>query len=85
MINLSNSMMLSADKFMRVERVVSFSKDKRSIDDTEDSVCRITCKQCPKAYIGESGRKLSIRVSEHKKDVESTTASSLERRKSPLS
>ena len=36
-----------------------------------DSIYRIPCQQCPKAYIGESGRRLGVRVKEHQKDVNS--------------
>ena len=30
------------------------------------------CKSCPKQYIGETGRKLEIRIQEHKKDIRHT-------------
>ena len=44
-------------------------KDKRPLEDTTDAVYRIPCKQCPKAYVGESGRRLGTRLKEHQRDV----------------
>ena len=48
-------------------------KDKRPLMDTVEAVYKIPCKQCPKSYIGETGRKLSVRVKEHKEDVEKSS------------
>ena len=45
-------------------------KDQRPLKDTVDSVYKIPCKQCPKAYVGESSRKLSVRLKEHISDVD---------------
>ena len=44
-------------------------KDQRPLNDTVDSVYKIPCKQCPKAYVGESSRKLGVRLKEHMSDV----------------
>ena len=44
-------------------------KDKRPLMDTVEAVYKIPCKQCPKAYVGETGRKLGVRIKEHKEDV----------------
>ena len=37
--------------------------------DTVEVVYQVSCKQCPKTYIGETGRKLGIRIKEHRDDV----------------
>ena len=44
-------------------------KDKRPIGGNAEVIYRIPCKQCPGAYVGESGRRLDVRVKEHRKDV----------------
>ena len=44
-------------------------KDKRPLTETTNSVYRIPCKSCPKAYVGESSRKLQARLAEHKNSV----------------
>ena len=44
-------------------------KDKRSHMDTAGVLYRISCKQCPRNYIGETGRRLGVRIKEHQDDV----------------
>ena len=45
-------------------------KDKRPLSDNTGEVYNIACKQCPGRYIGETGRKLGVRVKEHQVEVE---------------
>ena len=44
-------------------------KDKRSKEDTSGVVYSIPCKDCHLSYVGETGRKLGIRLSEHERDL----------------
>ena len=46
-------------------------KDNSNISkmETQGVVYKIKCTTCEKSYIGETGRKLKIRVNEHKNDV----------------
>ena len=49
-------------------------KDKRPLEDSIGVIYNIPCHQCPKAYIGETGRKLGVRIKEHKDDAEKASA-----------
>jgi hypothetical protein len=46
-------------------------KDKRLMEETAEVVYQVPCKNCDKIHIGETGRKLGTRISEHKKDCTS--------------
>ena len=46
-------------------------KDKRTPHNTAGVVYQIPCKDCPKVYTGETGRRFSVREKEHSKDVDS--------------
>ena len=50
-------------------------KDKRDIKENAGILYNIPCKQCPRSYIGETGRRLGIRMKEHRDDVENFTES----------
>jgi hypothetical protein len=45
-------------------------KDKRNAMDNTGVVYKIPCSNCNKVYVGETGRKLSTRLSEHKHEVD---------------
>ena len=45
-------------------------KDKRPITDNAGVIYKIPCQQCPKSYIGETGRCFGIRLKEHKDEVD---------------
>ena len=45
-------------------------KDKRNTMDTTGVVFKVPCASCNVVYVGETGRKLSTRISEHQKDFE---------------
>ena len=48
---------------------LSSSLDKNSPAPIEAGVYKIPCKVCPKIYVGETGRTLPERISEHKGDI----------------
>ena len=50
-------------------------KDKREKGETSEVVYEIPCKNCDKSYIGETKRRLDVRISEHKKETEEQTSS----------
>ena len=45
-------------------------KDRREKEEKAEVVYKIACKNCEKTYVGETGRKLGTRISEHRKDVD---------------
>ena len=49
-------------------------KDKVKDEDKCGVVYHIPCLSCPQVYIGETGRKLSVRIEEHEKETEKVTA-----------
>ena len=44
-------------------------KDKIPIKEKTDVVYRINCNDCDRKYIGETGRNLKTRLSEHQRDI----------------
>ena len=50
-------------------------KDKRDITENAGVLYNIPCKQCPRVYIGETGRRLGVRLKEHRDDVNKNTES----------
>jgi len=48
-------------------------KDKQSKEDITECVYKVPCANCNKTYVGETGRKLGVRLQEHKKEVDSRT------------
>ena len=40
---------------------------------TQGTVYKVSCNDCDKFYIGETGRKLNIRLNEHKRDAKNKT------------
>jgi len=49
-------------------------KHKVKDDEKTELIYLITCKNCPSSYIAETGRKLGLRMKEHRKEVDSFTA-----------
>jgi len=49
-------------------------KDKVKDKDKTELIYRVSCKNCSSSYVGETGRKLGLRIKEHKKEVDSFTA-----------
>ena len=48
-------------------------KDKQNKEDITECVYKVPCANCDKTYVGETGRKLGVRLHEHKTEVESKT------------
>ena len=57
-------------------------KDKIIDEEKTELIYRISCKNCPSFYIGETGRKLGLRMKEHRKEVDSFTTGLLHTRAS---
>lgn len=53
----------------KFDNMIKLGKDKYKKEEISNIVYKINCKDCESTYIGQSGRKLQIRVDEHKKDV----------------
>jgi len=49
-------------------------KDKVKDEEKTELIYRVPCKSCSSSYVGETGRKFSLRIKEHKKEVDSFTA-----------
>ena len=49
-------------------------KDKRDPSQTAEAIYEISCKNCPKSYVGETGRLFRTRLSEHKTETEILSA-----------
>ena len=54
-------------------------KDKRNPMQTAEAIYEIPCKNCPKTYIGETGRLFKTRLSEHRTETEKVSAKSYTR------
>jgi len=39
-------------------------------EDITECVCKVPCANCDKIYVGETGRKLGVRLEEHKTKCE---------------
>jgi len=52
-------------------------KDKVIDEEKTELIYQIHCKNCLSSYIGETGRKLGLRMKEHRKEVNSFTAGTL--------
>ena len=53
-----------------LRRLLVHPKDKREPRNTTDVVYSIPCQNCDKVYVGETGRKLGLRVNEQKSKAE---------------
>ena len=43
-------------------------------EEKTELIYRVPCKNCSSSYVGETGRKLGLRIKEHNKEVDSFTA-----------
>jgi len=46
-------------------------KDKQEKEDVTECIYKVPCANCDKTYVGETGRKLGVRLQEHRTEVES--------------
>ena len=49
-------------------------KDKVKDEEKTELIYRVPCKNCSSSYAGETGRKIVLRIKEHKKELDSFTA-----------
>ncbi len=61
---------------MTLRNILVHPKDKIETCDKTGVVYKITCNNCDQIYIGETGRKLSVRMKEHRSEVEELPAAS---------
>ena len=57
-----------------LQNFVVHPKDKVKHEEKTESIYHVHCKNCSSSYVGETGRKFSLRIKEHKKEVDSFTA-----------
>ena len=55
-----------------LRNILVHPKDKET-EQTSECVYKVPCTSCEKIYVGETGRKLGIRLQEHRMEVESKT------------
>ena len=63
-------------RIMRNHNVPVAMKPYKILKEKEDStecVYKVSCANCDKTYIGETGRKFEVRLQEHRTDLESKT------------
>lgn len=53
-----------------LKRLLIHPKDKQDKEEITECVYKIPCSNCDKKYIGETGRKLGVRLKEHRSEVE---------------
>jgi len=68
--------------YRTLRNILVHPKDKIIDEEKTELIYRISCKNCPSSYIGETGRKLGLRMKEHRKEVDSFTTGLLHTRAS---
>ena len=64
-----------AKPYRTIRQTLVHPKDRVKDEDKCGVVYHVPCLSCPQVYIGETGRKLSVRINEHQKETEKVTAS----------
>ena len=59
--------------WVTLKNVLVHPKDWEDKEQTTECVYKVSCASCEKTYIGETGRKLGVRLQEHRSEVESKT------------
>jgi len=57
--------------YKTLKTVLVHPKDKQEKEDFTECVYKVTCANCDKTYIGETGRKFGVRLQEHRTEVKS--------------
>ena len=71
-----------ARPYRTIRQTLVHPKDKVKDEDKCGVVYHVPCLSCSQVYIGETGRKLSVRIVEHQKETEKVTATRKTRSKS---
>ena len=56
--------------WVTLKNVLVHPKDREDKEQTTECVYKVPCASCEKTYIGETGRKLGVRLQEHRSEVE---------------
>ena len=59
--------------WVTLKNVLVHPKDREDKEQTTECVYKVPCASCEKTYIGETGRKLGVRLQEHRSEVELKT------------
>ena len=59
--------------WVTLKNVLVHRKDREDKKQTIECVYKVPCARCEKTYTGETGRKLAVRLQEHRSEVESKT------------
>ena len=59
--------------WVTLKNVLVHPKDREDKEQRTECVYKVPCASCEKTYIGETGRKLGVRLQEHRSEVESKT------------
>ena len=51
----------------KLNNIIKLGKDKTKTCDNVNVVCKIKCKDCSASYVGQTGRRLNVRIKEHAK------------------
>ena len=62
-----------------LHNILVHPKDKRDALQTAETIYEIPCKNCPKTYIGETGRLFKTRLNEHRTEAEKISSKSFTR------
>ena len=57
--------------YKTLRNILVHPKDKEELKQTSECVYKVPCANCKKTYVGETGRKLVVRLQEHRTEVES--------------
>lgn len=71
--------------FNKVSQTIVHPKDQIQKEDKCGVVYEVACNSCDKSYIGETSRKLAVRIGEHRKDYETCVAPGVSTRASRVS
>ena len=55
--------------WVTLKNVLVHPKDHEDKEQTTECVYKVPCASCEKTYIGETGRKLGVRLQEHRSEV----------------